>query len=213
MPGRDHATIRAANARLGTTPTARAVADAQTAVGGGEAALVIEGECVALLRRSGTRFIMIGRGDVHTLSADATDRVRLAVTWHNFCWMLRERVASETAAWKALITPEQRSRMRLNGARGITGAALDPVPVVALFTPDADATWVLSELDPVEPDLAFGLCDLGLGFPELGRVTLTQIASVRGRFGLKVERDAHFRPDKPLSRYAEEACAAGRIRL
>ena len=37
-----------------------------------------------------------------------------------------------------------------------------------LFTPDANATWLLTELDPVEPDRAFGLCDLGLGYPELG---------------------------------------------
>ena len=29
-------------------------------------------------------------------------------------------------------------------------------PVVKLFTPDAGATWLLTELDPNDPDIAFG---------------------------------------------------------
>lgn len=47
---------------------------------------------------------------------------------------------------------------------------IDPYPVVKLFTPDAGATWLLTELDPEDDDLAFGLMDLGLGEPELGYV-------------------------------------------
>ena len=57
----------------------------------------------------------------------------------------------------------------------------------------------------------FGLCDLGLGYPELGYVSLTEITSVKGRLGLPVERDLHFVADKPLSAYAEEARVKGRI--
>ena len=34
---------------------------------------------------------------------------------------------------------------------------IDPYPVVRLFTPDAGATWLLTELDPEDDDLAFGL--------------------------------------------------------
>ena len=41
-------------------------------------------------------------------------------------------------------------------------------PIMKLFTPDANSTGLLSELDPDEPAIAFGLCDLGMGFPELG---------------------------------------------
>ena len=44
----------------------------------------------------------------------------------------------------------------------------DFLPVVKLFTPDAGCTWPLPELDPEDPDIAFGLCDLGIGCPELG---------------------------------------------
>lgn len=110
-----------------------------------------------------------------------------------------------------IILQAERERLLANGRLSAAGENLDPLPVVKLFTPDAAATWLLTELDPVEPDLAFGLCDLGLGSPELGYVSLTELASIRGRFGLPIERDAHFRPVRPLSAYAAEARAHGRI--
>ncbi|WP_245525162.1 MULTISPECIES: DUF2958 domain-containing protein [unclassified Mesorhizobium] len=81
-----------------------------------------------------------------------------------------------------------------------------------LLTPDAGATWLLTEIDPEDPDLAFGLCDLGLGYPEIGSLSLSELAAVRGRLGLPVERDLCFRPDKPLSAYASEARRLGRIK-
>ena len=81
----------------------------------------------------------------------------------------------------------------------------DHPPVVKLFTPDAGCTWLLSEIDPEEPDIAFGLCDLGLGFPELGCVSLTELRSVRGKLGLPVERDLSFTAKHPTSVYAEAA--------
>lgn len=40
---------------------------------------------------------------------------------------------------------------------------IDHHPVVKLFTPDGGATWLLSETDPDDPDICFGLCDLGMG--------------------------------------------------
>jgi hypothetical protein len=82
---------------------------------------------------------------------------------------------------------------------------------VKLFTPDACATWLLSEIDPHDLMRAFGLCDLDLGCPELGWISLTEFAVVRGRLGLPVERDCSWRAEKPLSAYAAEAQALGRI--
>lgn len=87
----------------------------------------------------------------------------------------------------------------------------DHPPVVKLFTPDGSATWLISESDPDDPDRLFGLCDLGLGCPELGYVSLAEITELRGKLGLPVERDQSFVGDKPLSVYADEARAAGRI--
>jgi hypothetical protein len=82
--------------------------------------------------------------------------------------------------------------------------ALDFKPVVKLFTPDAQCTWLLTELDP-DDGLAFGLCDLGMGEPELGYVSMLELAAVRGKLGLPIERDLHFEADKPIAAYAEEA--------
>lgn len=87
----------------------------------------------------------------------------------------------------------------------------DFLPVVRLFTPDANCTWLLTELDPDDPDIAFGLCDLGMGFPELGGVRISELETVRGGLGLPVERDLHFTATKPISAYADEARAAGCI--
>lgn len=88
---------------------------------------------------------------------------------------------------------------------------IDHNPVVKLFTPDGGATWLLSETDPEDPDIAFGLCDLGLGFPEIGTVRLSEIRAVRGCFGMPVERDLFFKPEATLSAYAERARKAERI--
>ena len=81
----------------------------------------------------------------------------------------------------------------------------DYVPVVKLFTPDAGCTWLLTDIDPDDQDIAFGLCDLGQGFPELGAVYLPDIRNLRGALGLPVERDICFVGKFPISVYAEAA--------
>jgi hypothetical protein len=110
-----------------------------------------------------------------------------------------------------LITDVQRAQLLANGRQSLTDEGFDPLPVVKLFTPDAGATWLLTEIDPGDEDHAFGLCDLGLGFPELGYVSLAELMSVRGSLGLPVELDMHFTASKPISAYAREARLAGRV--
>lgn len=86
---------------------------------------------------------------------------------------------------------------------------IDFKPVVKLFTPDGACTWLLTELGP---DLvAFGLCDLGFGEPEMGYVSLKEIYALRGKLGLPVERDKGFEADKTLSEYARLARKNGSI--
>ena len=86
-----------------------------------------------------------------------------------------------------------------------TAEEIDFHPVVKLFTPDAQCTWLLTELDPDSPDIAFGLCDLGMGFPELGSVSMRELQSVRGQIGLPIEHDRSFKAIHPLSIYARAA--------
>ncbi|MEX2375279.1 MAG: DUF2958 domain-containing protein [Dehalococcoidia bacterium] len=110
-----------------------------------------------------------------------------------------------------LLTAQDRARLLANGQlrrqaeRDDPDLVIDFLPVVKLFTPDASCTWLLTELDPDDPDRAFGLCDLGLGFPELGYVSLAELAGLRGHLNLPVERDLHFVPARTLSAYAAEA--------
>lgn len=111
-----------------------------------------------------------------------------------------------------LLTKENIERLRENGieTRESKGSILH-WPVVKLFTPDAGATWLLTEIDPDDDDRAFGLCDLGQGFPELGYVSLAELRQVRGRLGLPVERDRFFEATKSLIDYADEAARLGCI--
>lgn len=110
-----------------------------------------------------------------------------------------------------LIPDDLRAQLVANGRRSIENDRFDPPPVVKLFTPDAGATWLLTEIDPDDDDRAFGLCDLGLGFPELGYVSLAELTTVRGPLRLAIERDLHFLGDKPISVYARQARMAGRV--
>jgi hypothetical protein len=109
------------------------------------------------------------------------------------------------------ITDEQFELLLANGLRALELDDFDPLPVVKLFTPDAGATWLLTSIDPEDHDIGRGLCDLGLGSPEIGPVRLSQLAEVRGMMKLPIEQDLHFRAMQRLSAYAREARMAGRI--
>lgn len=87
----------------------------------------------------------------------------------------------------------------------------DHKPVVKLFTPWGANTWLITEMDNEDNDTLFGLCDLGMGEPELGYVSLSELKSLRGMFGLKVERDLYATFDKSLSEYTKEARQEQRI--
>lgn len=104
-----------------------------------------------------------------------------------------------------IITEQQRAQLLLNGSR--ENREKDHFPVVKLFVPGTGCTWLLTEIDPDCPDLAFGLCDLGMGFPELGYVDLEEISTVKNRFGLCVEADFYFKAKFPLSVYTQAAYA------
>jgi hypothetical protein len=108
-----------------------------------------------------------------------------------------------------LVNSEIRAKLLYNGHKSSEASEaddnFDPYPVVKLFTPDSKVTWLLTELAPNDKDLAFGLCDWGVGNPEIGSVRLSDIARVKGHLGLSVERDTLFKAKMTLNQYAEEA--------
>jgi hypothetical protein len=115
-----------------------------------------------------------------------------------------------------LLRSEHRRRLITNGlwnaARVSRGLRPDDfLPVAKLFCPWSKAKWLLTELDPKDHDLAFGVCDLGMGFPETGCVRLSEIKAVTGPGGLRIQRDRSFTATKTLQGYAEEACRVGRV--
>jgi hypothetical protein len=101
-------------------------------------------------------------------------------------------------------------RLRANGQASLE-AERDHTPAVKFFDPAGAATWLISELNPGEPDILFGLCDLGQGFPELGYVRFSELAETKNRLGINLERDLFFIGTYPLSVYAEAARAHERI--
>ena len=106
-----------------------------------------------------------------------------------------------------LVTPEQREKLLENGAQ--RGA--DHTPVVKLFNPCGAGTWLVTELDPEDESIAFGLADLGFGTPEIGSFSLSEFEAFQGPFGLGIERDLYFEGKFTLAVYAEAARAAGRV--
>lgn len=113
-----------------------------------------------------------------------------------------------------LLTNEQRAQLMENGKRQAmvrgTEEQIDFEPVVKLFNPWGIGTWLLTELDPDQPDIAYGLADLG--YPETGSISLEELGSWRHPvLGRGIERDLFFTATKTLNAYAEEARAEGCI--
>ena len=108
------------------------------------------------------------------------------------------------------LTELQRAQMLLHGAARERGEAIDPFPVVKLHTLDAGAVWLLVSLD-AGGDQAYGLCDAGTGFPELGTVSLSALEAVHGPRGMRIVADPHFKPHQSLSAYAAVAIRDGSI--
>ncbi|MCF2502354.1 DUF2958 domain-containing protein [Dyadobacter sp. CY107] len=90
--------------------------------------------------------------------------------------------------------------------------AKDHAPVVKLYSKYGKAIWLLSELDATN-NIAFGLCDLGQGKPELSYVSITDLESIKhARLRVPmVEIDPAFDGKYPMSVYLEAAKTNKRV--
>ena len=109
-----------------------------------------------------------------------------------------------------LVTKKQMDKLQENWEKD----NMELKPILKLFKPAGAATWIFSSIDPEDGDTLFGLCDLGMGFPELGYASLSELQDIRIKVKLgpmegtlKIERDRHFRPDHLMSAYYEAAMA------
>ena len=111
-----------------------------------------------------------------------------------------------------LITSEQREILHKNWHH-----ESNHEPVVKIFSPVGSATWMLTAMNPADDDTMYGLCDLGMGFPELGYVTLSELEGMiipimpGAPIGMKLERDLYFEGRYPLTAYADAARQNGSI--
>ena len=118
-----------------------------------------------------------------------------------------------------LVPQALRKQLRQNSRKSI-----DIPPALKIFSPVGAATWLIHSQEPGgDPDILFGLCDLGMGFPELGSVSLQELQELEVparlvindreevTFRMRLERDLHFRPRHSLEVYAEAALEAGQI--
>ena len=72
--------------------------------------------------------------------------------------------------------------------------------VLKLFNPNGAGTWYIYEKE--DDDIYWGFVNLGdPEMAEMGTVSMQELMSFRGRFGLGIERDMSF---KPMSMSLEE---------
>ena len=140
---------------------------------------------------------------IETGAADAVP-VRWAVATPA---LMRSATNLETDQMK-LLTKANRLKLEANARKTEIEGEDDHRPVVKLFDPCGAATWLLTE---IEGDIAFGLCDLGMGSPELGSVSITELEAIKGPLGIGIERDQYFEAEMTISEYAEAARASGSI--
>lgn len=95
-----------------------------------------------------------------------------------------------------LLTPEDlRTLPEIKG----TEADKDPLVRIKFFTPWSNWTWFVTEGEAEEGDVRFFGYVEGLE-NELGYFMLSELESVRGPGGLRIERDLYFTP-APLSKF------------
>ena len=108
----------------------------------------------------------------------------------------------------SLIPENLRSQLLANGAH----PGHDHVPLVALFVADGPGAWLISEIQPYDHGVVYGLMDYGFAVPQIGAFTLTELNKLI-RLGVKVARDPFFMGRYPLSVYAEAARVQGAITI
>lgn len=108
---------------------------------------------------------------------------------------------------QSLIPNEIMARLIANGMAEDEG---DRVPVLKLFNPVGPGRWLITEIAQ-DADSLFGLCDLDLGCPELGYVSLDALEALLLPFGMRIARDPFFVGHAPLSRWASLARRLGSI--
>jgi hypothetical protein len=111
-----------------------------------------------------------------------------------------------------LLTDFQRARLEANGRAqaAVKGTIyeIDLDPVVRLVDHETGSVYLLTEIDPDQPQKAWGLCLRDPDYPEphMGQVDLLKLTATEKATVLTVDRS--FTPSAPVSDYLFRAQAA-----
>jgi hypothetical protein len=83
----------------------------------------------------------------------------------------------------------------------------DPIVFAHFFTPDSSWEWYITEGEQEEDDYIFFGLTVG-DFQEWGYISLKELESVKGPWGLPIERDRYF-PECHISDVTEGLTRAG----
>lgn len=73
-------------------------------------------------------------------------------------------------------------------------ASMEAVAHVKFFDPTGRFTFYATEFDGEDTFFGYTVSPLGADCDELSYASLSELESVKGKFGLGIERDRHFRP-------------------
>ena len=94
-----------------------------------------------------------------------------------------------------LLTKEIEKKLEKAPIRSKDGQGKNAEVICKFFSPWGNWTWYVLEGERYDNDWEFfGYVESD--FPEYGYFTLSELESVVGPFGLKIERDIHFTPCK-----------------
>ena len=94
-----------------------------------------------------------------------------------------------------LITKELEQRFQEVGSQE---NVKDPIVIAKFFNPTGAGTWYATEYDSIQK-IFFGYVSIfGDHNDEWGSFSLEELESVKGQFGLGIERDLYF-TEKPIS--------------
>lgn len=75
--------------------------------------------------------------------------------------------------------------------------------ICKFFCPWGAATWIIFGRDEEDPNILYGVADLGFGSVEAGGIYLPELEGACGPAGLTIERDMYFEGGESISHYLE----------
>lgn len=80
------------------------------------------------------------------------------------------------------------------------------MPVIKLFSENVNCTWILSDINHENQNMAYGLVDSGDGFPRMEDVEISYLENIED-----VKMDESFNPLYTIYTYEEAAKMCGKI--